>query len=699
MNPVSAFFLDHSILIYLVYGLAFVGMGLMVMATCRQGAVSFRFSLAIRPLIFFGLLHGVHEWIEMFQLIAAKTEQTVPTAAQEWLRLSILVASFLLLLAFGVLLLSPERISWRKLLPPLAAFIALRLLGIVVARAILKPTPLASMQIADVLARYSLAIPGALLAVWALMRQQRTFREQDMPQFGRYLVWAATAMFLYGVVSQVFGPKTQLAPSQILNSAQFMAWFGIPVQLFRAIAMVVFAYFLLKALGAFEMERQRQLDAANKAQIAAKQAQVETERKNRQEVERLNEELRSTTYELALLLDLANILVAPIALDKRMHAVLEELVQNVHVCDHSLILLAGKNGSKPEVVAAVGFEPQKNDRLYFDAVQLGANAIARGRAVCQRLDGAILEFHPANEEERSRCEEYPSPMTLLCIPLYVQDKAIGGLTFGWPIEQARAPFSLEEFRLVFAATQQLGLSIEHARLSKEAQDREKLLANLLHQVVEAQEAERKRIARELHDASGQSLTALSLGLRGVESLLIKEQSAAAKQVHELGIISTQALGELRQIIADLRPSHLDDLGLIPALRWYFSKIEARYALRTHFEVNGFQKRLPAECETILFRITQEAITNVIKHADANEVLIRLAIEPPQVNLSITDDGKGFIPAQVLSRKPTLSGWGLLGMQERVSLLGGRMKIDSAPGEGTRISITVFPVTWEQADDD
>jgi len=170
-------------------------------------------------------------------------------------------------------------------------------------------------------------------------------------------------------------------------------------------------------------------------------------------------------------------------------------------------------------------------------------------------------------------------------------------------------------------------------------------------------------------------------------------------VHELGVISTQALGELRQIIADLRPSHLDDLGLIPALRWYFSKIEARYALRTHFEVSGVQKRLPAECETILFRITQEAITNVIKHADASEVKIHLSIEPPQVNLSITDDGKGFILAQVLDHKPTLSGWGLLGMQERVSLLGGRMQIDSAPGEGTRISITVFPVTWEQTDGD
>ncbi len=287
-------------------------------------------------------------------------------------------------------------------------------------------------------------------------------------------------------------------------------------------------------------------------------------------------------------------------------------------------------------------------------------------------------------------------MTLFCLPLYVQDTAIGCLSFGWPLDQAREPFSLDEFQLVFAATQQLGLSIEHARLSKEARDREKLLANLLHQVVEAQEAERQRISRELHDASGQSLTALSLGLRGVESLLIQEQSVAIPQVHELGIISTQALGELRQIISDLRPSHLDDLGLIPTLRWYLSKIEERNAFQTHFEVEGSLVRPPAECETILFRITQEAISNIIKHAEATNVQVSLNVSPPKIDLIIEDDGVGFEPEQLLDQEPSLSGWGLLGMQERVSLMQGRIQIDSEPGKGTRISVTANPVPWEQA---
>ncbi len=696
MNPVSAFFLDHLVLIYLIYGLAFFGMGLMVSTTCRQGARTFRFSDAIRPLIFFGILHGIHEWIEMFQLIAWNTNQTLPTVAQEWVRLTVLVASFLLLLAFGVLLLSPERVSWRKLLIYLAAFTVLWLLSVVVAQAILKPSPLELTQIADVLVRYSIAIPSALLAVWALMRQQRTFREHDMSQFGRYLVWAATAMFLYGVIGQIFVRETQLAPSNVLNGQQFMAWFGIPVQLFRATTVVIFVYFLMKALGAFEAERQRQLEQASQAQIEAKQAQIEAERESRQEVERLNEDLRFMTHELSLLLDLANILVAPMPLNKRLHAVLEEIVENVHVCEHSLILLTKDENKGPEVAAAVGFEQHENDLLYFDAVRLGTRAITQSRAMCQRIDGAILEFHPANLEERRRCQEYPSPMTLFCLPLYVQDTAIGCLSFGWPPAQAREPFSLDEFQLVFAATQQLGLSIEHARLSKEARDREKLLANLLHQVVEAQEAERQRIARELHDASGQSLTALSLGLRGVESLLIREKSVGIPQVHELGIMSTQALGELRQIISDLRPSHLDDLGLIPALRWYLSRIAERHAIQTHFSTKGSATRPPAECETILFRITQEGISNVIKHAEANNVWVNLNINPPQIELTIEDDGKGFIPEQTLRQEPKLSGWGILGMQERVSLLQGRMQIDSEPGKGTRISVTAQPVAWEQA---
>jgi signal transduction histidine kinase len=234
---------------------------------------------------------------------------------------------------------------------------------------------------------------------------------------------------------------------------------------------------------------------------------------------------------------------------------------------------------------------------------------------------------------------------------------------------------------------QLALSIENARLYHEAQEREARLAELLHQVVGAQEAERQRIARELHDATGQSLTAIALGLRGVESILKDGSSLAVRQIRELKSFSTNALGELRQIIADLRPSQLDDLGLAAALQWYAQEFEKRHAIDTHFVAPGGRSRLPPEYETVLFRITQETLNNVAKHAGASQVTITLDVSPAQACLDIEDNGRGFDVEQTL-RTRRRAGWGLLGIQERVLLLGGRYEIDSKPGQGTHMRVTV-----------
>jgi len=242
--------------------------------------------------------------------------------------------------------------------------------------------------------------------------------------------------------------------------------------------------------------------------------------------------------------------------------------------------------------------------------------------------------------------------------------------------------------------QQLGLSIENARLHQQAQEREKLLGDLLHQAVGAQEAERQRIARELHDAIGQSLTAIALGLRGTEAILDKDPSVAAGHIGELRSFSTNALDELRQIIADLRPSQLDDLGLVAALQWYVREFEKRYPLQIHFTVEGSPIRLPAEYETVLFRIAQEALTNVAKHANASHATVKLEIYPTQVCISVWDNGRGFDREQVLQSPHT--GWGLLGVQERTALLGGEYEIDSAIGRGTHIQVRV-PLMRETED--
>lgn len=511
MNPISAFFVRNIIVVYFVYGLAFFALSLTLFQASRRRS-GFRFATAILPLAAFGALHAAHEWIEMFQKIGSLAVGYTPSLAAEWLRTALLVASFVLLLIFGMYLLGAAARPWRQLAPPLFCLLGLWGAALALSARALDATGSETAALADVLARYSLGIPGAIVGAWALMRQQRTFREHGMPQFGRDLVWAATALALFGIVGQVFVRQTALIPSTNLNSTTFLQWFGIPIQLFRAVAAVSLAWFIARALDAFDLENERRLDAAIRAKALAQEAQLESERRDRQEIE---------------------------------------------------------------------------------------------------------------------------------------------------------------------------------HLYREVQGREDRLGQLLRRVVSAQEAERQRIARELHDATGQSLTAISLGLKGVETMVSHEAGPVAAQVHELGSMSTQALGELRQIIADLRPSHLDDLGLAPTLRWYLKHYEERWRLHTRLIVSDDPtQRLPAEYETVLFRITQEALNNVAKHAQAQNVTVTLALAPPEARLVVEDDGRGFDPAAVQSRGGVQGAWGLMGIRERATLVGGHVEILSQPGHGTRLVVTL-----------
>jgi signal transduction histidine kinase len=285
---------------------------------------------------------------------------------------------------------------------------------------------------------------------------------------------------------------------------------------------------------------------------------------------------------------------------------------------------------------------------------------------------------------------------MISLPLTVRQEVIGSLVLVRGEVTDKTDPSPDEFRLMVGIAQQLGLSIENARLYQEAQEREKMLANLLHQAVGAQEAERQRIARDLHDATGQSLTAIALGLRGTEMMLDSDPSVTAEQIRALRTFTTDALGELRRLISDLRPSQLDDLGLIAALKWYVGEFDERYPIKTDLVVEGDRVRLPAEYETVLFRITQEALTNIAKHANASHATIKLGIHPTQVSLTVCDDGYGFDVEKTMRGASSRTGWGLIGIQERASLIGGKHEIESAPGRGTVIRVEV-PLVAETKD--
>jgi hypothetical protein len=338
MNPISAFFVRNVVAVFFVYGLAFFSMGLALALATRRTS-EFRFAQAIRPLALFGVLHGIHEWFEMFQKIGTLTSGYTPSTLHEVVRLAVLALSFLMLLLFGILLLSPEGIERRRAYVAVLGMAGLWGLSVLVVTVAFKPSPDETIALADVLARYSLGVPGALLGTWALMTQQRTFREHGMPQFGRDLVWCATALLLYGAVGQIFVRQTILVPSTVINSTLFLQWFGIPVQLFRGVMATILAFYMVRALNAFELESQRRLEEANQARLMAQTAALEAERRTSREMERLNQELRLTARELSLLLDLSNLLAVPMSLPDRLHNVLDKIVRSLNFPDAGMILL------------------------------------------------------------------------------------------------------------------------------------------------------------------------------------------------------------------------------------------------------------------------------------------------------------------------------------------------------------------------
>lgn len=258
---------------------------------------------------------------------------------------------------------------------------------------------------------------------------------------------------------------------------------------------------------------------------------------------------------------------------------------------------------------------------------------------------------------------------------------------GFPIQLFRAVMAIlatvfvVRFLRAFEVERQRRLAELQADRLREAERRQEMRGELLNRVVQAQEFERQRIARELHDETGQALTAIGMGLRGVSAKA--EAGETADQLSHLEELTGHALDELQRLIAGLRPSHLDDLGLAAALRWYAGEVEDRSPLSIRVEIEGDERPMSAHAKVGLFRVAQEALTNVVKHASADEAVVRVEYQEGEVRLEVADDGIGFDAPG--ADRPS---WGLIGMQERVELMGGRFELSSRRGQGTRIEVTV-----------
>ncbi len=290
--------------------------------------------------------------------------------------------------------------------------------------------------------------------------------------------------------------------------------------------------------------------------------------------------------------------------------------------------------------------------------------LERGRS--ERVD-SLLEDPEVNQDVARRL----GATTGLYVPLLVRDRPIGVLVAHDKVGRDQR-FGSGDLRLAeqFALRASIAVDLSQ-RVARDA----------LRRVVEGQEVERRRLARELHDETGQALTSILLGLRAAEDAAGPDE--ARKAVSDLRELVVGTLQDVRRLAVQLRPKALDDFGLAAALERLAQTFAETSGVRVDLEARLGDERLPAEVETTLYRIVQEALTNIVKHAGASTVSILLGRRDGSATLVIEDDGQGFVLDQA---RP--DGLGLIGMQERVALHAGRLTIESTPGTGTTLAVEV-----------
>jgi signal transduction histidine kinase len=259
----------------------------------------------------------------------------------------------------------------------------------------------------------------------------------------------------------------------------------------------------------------------------------------------------------------------------------------------------------------------------------------------------------------------------LWVPLVARDRAIGVLVAHDRLG-ADVRFTDAHLRVAEAFAIRAAVAVDLS---------ERIARDALQRVVDTQESERRRLARELHDETGQALTSILLGLKSLQEGLEDERSQAA--LAELRELVVATLQDVRRLAVELRPRALDDFGLEAALERLTDTFREQTGIDVDFEASLGGERLPGDVETALYRIVQESLTNVVKHARARRVSIVLTRRSGGVTAVIEDDGQGFDPGHTRE-----GGFGLAGMRERLSLLDGRLEIETAPGAGATLAADV-----------
>jgi signal transduction histidine kinase len=633
------------IAVYFFYGLAFFAMGLLVALESRRNS-EIVLSRHLRWLAAFGLTHSAVEWIDMFLVMmpAVPLQNTLSLA-----RTLLLPLSALLLIRFGIGLVSEAGplSEWLSFVPVIILVPLSLLSAYALVVAFTKPHLDTST---DVWSRYLLYLPGCLLAGFGFMRQWHWLSKAGLSQARELLFGAALAFFFNAIVAGLIVPPAPYGLALWLNYDTVLNFTGVPVQVWRAINACAVAFFVLRAMGVFEVEREQQLNALRAEREQAQAITLSAQRAQRETAENWTNGLVGISRRIANLENVDDVLGATVDLARRL---LES--------DTAALVLLDSTRTKLELkcfATAQGFQNRNLPVITSPIVVNAVHANTPSRFPEDAPDSTEWFCPVLNQMIRAAA----------IVPLHLENQVIGGLWVG-----RLHPDSFTETDMVGLErlADQAVIALEYAVMTARLQSL-------------AVTEERSRIAREMHDGLLQILGYLGLQVQTIEALMRQgKRDAVLAELQKTRESICAAQADVRENVLSLRTTLAGDAGLIDSLKEYIAEFQVQTSMQVEFfsSVQSIPQLSPL-AEAQLVRIIQEALANVRKHAHATHVQVRLSERNHTIRMSVTDDGIGFKPGNLKNH------FGLQTMRERAESIHGVLTVNSELGIGTQVELTL-----------
>jgi signal transduction histidine kinase len=654
----------NMILVFFVNGLAFFVMGLAITLETRRPS-KLKLAESLWLLAVFAFLRSLANWAGMFLLIQKQVTPSSDNLPLQTVKVLLLPLSCIFLLQFGTKTISAATQMYRWLRWIHLVLISFWLL-------VLIATYLPSMAsadwllAADVLARYFLYLPGAALASLAVFFHYRVLREMKLPHIARNCLGVVVAFGLKAILAGLVVSPAPYFSASFLNESSFLAVVGVPVQVFRTITALAIAYFIVRTLDVFQIERSRQLEVATQQRFQAQQEALESQRQAREEVERWSKRLEDVVSSIATAIS------QPFELKEMLDIALRKALELTGL-EAGTVYLVDERAEELTLVAHYGLSQSVVQGV--DRMKLGEGLT--GRAA--RSEEPVFVENVSEDPRLTRMVIKKEGFQFQAsVPLKSKNRVLGVVTM---VSRGRRPFSPQEVTILTAIGQQIGVAIENARLYEQVQSMAAL-------------EERGRIGRELHDGLAQVLGYLHLQSRAAEGLLSSGQIAQAQaELQEMQEVAQEAYGDVRESILGLRTTVTPGTGLIPTLAEYLDKFSQQSGINARLVIgDDVEMKFAPVVEIQLLRIVQEALANVRKHSGASRAWVRFEADEAGAVITVEDDGQGFDPSRIWQDRQ--EHFGLQTMRERVESVGGELGFDSQSGQGTRVVIRV-PLASEE----